>query len=75
MTTDKTKEAIKELDMIGTQASAISTLGDLLYAVDYTSEHLKPEILNNIGTLLEVVSLSMLKSAFSARKHLGAYDT
>lgn len=72
MSADKTQEAIKTLDMIGTQASAICTLGELLYAVDPESEHLSPEILSNIGCMLEVVSLAMLKSAFLARQQLGA---
>ena len=72
MSIPETQEAIKTLDMIGTQASAIATLGDLLYAVDPESEHLSPETLNNIGCLLEVVSLAMRKSAFLARQQLGA---
>lgn len=67
--------AIKELDCIGTQASAITTLADLLYAVDAQSEYLKPETLNHMGCLLEVIGESMIKSAFEARNKLGAYDT
>ena len=64
------QEAIHHLDNIGTQASAISTLGELLYAVDFNSEHLSPEILNHLGCLLEVISKAMLKSAFQAREPL-----
>lgn len=73
ITANSCREAINHLDRIGTQASAISTLGELLYAVDFQSEHISQDTLNNLGCLLEVISSAMLDSAFSARGHLGAY--
>lgn len=69
------QEALKHLDDAGTQASAIGTLGELLYAVDVQSEHLNPEILNHLGCLLEVISRSMLYSAHLAREPLRKLDT
>ena len=65
--------AIGCLDDLGTQASALATLGDLIYAVDAQADTLqcRPDTLNNIGLLLEVISSAMLRSAFDARKMLG----
>ncbi len=62
--------AIDHLDDIGTQASAIGALGELLYAVDPQSEQLSPEILNHLGCLLEVISKAMLNAAWDARQPL-----
>jgi len=61
------QEAIKHLDNVGTQASAVAALSDLLYMVDVQHEDFKPEILNHLGCLLEVISGSMLYSAHMAR--------
>ncbi len=62
------KAALNLLDVIATQAAAIATLGDLLYAVDADSEHLQPHTLNDIGTILEVISGAIQQTSFEARK-------
>lgn len=62
--------AHNHLEMIGMQASAISTLADLLLAVDIQDENLKPDTMNNIGCILEVIAQAMLESGFEARKEL-----
>lgn len=63
---DPIEVAYRHLDSVGTQASAICTLGELLYAAE--PERLNPEIVNHLGCLLEVIGGAMLESAHEARR-------
>lgn len=66
--TNPARAAQNYLDLITTQALAVATLGDLLSAVDIESEQLPPETLNNVGTLMNVISTAILDSAYRAKK-------
>ena len=70
-TTTPIQDASDFLDLLWTQAYAISALSDLLCAVDPDSEYLQPATLNNIGHLLDVISTAMINASLGVKRSLG----